>query len=523
MADGLHWYVSPEGSPRGMGSLESPWNLETALSHPEAVEPGDWIWVLPGEYCPRGPLQSKLKGTAAKPIVVRGLPGEEPPVIDFVRSRAPFALQIRGRHTWFWGLELTSSSSKRWADAPGAEADPRGVGILCEAEDGAKLIHLRVHDLGTSLFESKPSELEVYGCLFFNAYWDGPDRSHGPGLYVRNPAGAPRKRIENNVVFHHGRQGLQGFGSVPFANVDVVGNTFFNNGIARDGFHRNVMFGNASDEHRDVSFRDNVTYYPENPPAQLFNLFGGDGGCHNLELDGNTFAHLGRGAAKIQRCDGEQIENNRFIGWTELTTFGEEELFRGSDFRDRYPNNEYYGDDQAEPWGMWIFVRPSRYLPDRWDNRGQAHVAALNWDGQENVAVDFTDPEATGLVESGTTLEVRNCQNLDQRQEIDFEGGDWDLPMTVWNPAAPAGRDMSLDPLPDSTPEFGAFLVEWRIGESEPLTGPGWVPDPGAGLRPRRRWARRKKEWSGVVNEQRENDREERLLAWRAASLGKLT
>ena len=68
------FYVAPDGTPSGDGSINKPWNLQTALSQPAAVKPGDVIWVRGGTYV--GNFQSSLSGTANSPIVVREFSGE---------------------------------------------------------------------------------------------------------------------------------------------------------------------------------------------------------------------------------------------------------------------------------------------------------------------------------------------------------------------------------------------------------------------------------------------------------------
>src|SRR5438105_9846661 len=70
-------YVSPAGSPDGDGTLEKPWDLQTALYHPSTVQPGETIWVREGTYGNGTTIfYSRLVGTAAAPITVRQYPGE---------------------------------------------------------------------------------------------------------------------------------------------------------------------------------------------------------------------------------------------------------------------------------------------------------------------------------------------------------------------------------------------------------------------------------------------------------------
>ena len=66
------FYVSPSGN--GDGSIGNPWSLDTALSQPSAVHPGDTIWLRGGTYT--GIHTSYLNGSSTSPIIVRQYPGE---------------------------------------------------------------------------------------------------------------------------------------------------------------------------------------------------------------------------------------------------------------------------------------------------------------------------------------------------------------------------------------------------------------------------------------------------------------
>ena len=515
------WWVSADGSPAGRGTREEPWDIETALSHPSGVEPGDVIWVQGGVYRLARTLSSTLAGAAARPIVVRVEPGSRA-VLDFVNSVDRVCLHVQGAHTWYWGLEITNSSVVRWSEVEGTEGDPRGTGILSEGGPGTKYIHLRIHDVGGALFESQPSGLEIYGCLFFNSYWVAPDRSHGPGMYIRNQPAWPRKRIENNIVFQHGRHGLQGFGSVPFANFDVAKNIWFNNGIGPEGLHRNLMFGNASDQHLANVFEGNLTYFPAGGGSHQFNMFGGDGGCHGLTLRDNVLSAAGRIAVGVNKSDGEQFTGNRFVGALEFSSFDGEPQLTGEAFRLRFPENEFYGGGLAAASGVWVYVSPSAYLPDAWERRGMAHVAIYNWDLEATAPVDLSSVEGAGKIAAGTTVTVRPAQNPDEHVERLFDGSPIKVPMTGWTAAAPIGRDLSQNPLPPSFPEFGAFVLEWPVTGSPPaVPAPRLLDDPGQGLSPEEARIARDAAWRTSDPDEREQLRLERSFAWRMRTLGR--
>jgi len=71
---GLAFYVAPNGSPSGNGSITNPWNLQTALNQPPGVLPGTTIYLRGGTYT--GKFSSNLTGLLTLPITVRSYPGE---------------------------------------------------------------------------------------------------------------------------------------------------------------------------------------------------------------------------------------------------------------------------------------------------------------------------------------------------------------------------------------------------------------------------------------------------------------
>src|SRR5512132_2896252 len=106
-AEGAEFFVTPNASPGGAGSIKRPWSLAEALSNPSNVKPGDTIWLRGGTY--RGIFNSYLNGTAAAPIIVRQYPGERA-TVDGGTANTAALVTVWGSYTWFWGFELTSSS-----------------------------------------------------------------------------------------------------------------------------------------------------------------------------------------------------------------------------------------------------------------------------------------------------------------------------------------------------------------------------------------------------------------------------
>lgn len=513
--DGLSWYAASDGTASGIGSENDPWDLRSAMAGRSEIEPGDILWVRGGLYRLDSTLECSTAGTEERPVEVRGDPRDVRPVLEFTGLLDSAALHVTGEYVSLRRLELTGADEPRTTPIPGDAGDPRGRGLLVESGLGVRLIDLWVHDFGTSLFESRASGLEIYGCLFFNSYWDGPDRSHGPGLYLRNPEGAPRKRVENNCVFQHGRQGLQGFGSTPFANVDVVGNAFFNNGIADDGFHRNLMFGSGAPGHRDVVVADNWAYLAPGPvQGAEHNLFGGVAGSHGLRVEGNVFCQWGRPALKIAGAEGETIAGNTILGSAEFSTMDGSAAGGDAEFRQRYVDNDYFDE---RPKGIWTVLRGDDKAPDAFERTGRLLVFVLNWDLAEAAELELDGAtEGADVPEEGRQVRVSSVQDPEVYVLRYVSDGKVSVPMYGWGIKPPVGRDVELRPLPDALPEFGVFLIEWDVdGEATPRE-PLPLSDPGAGMPRTAARGARIAAWRIADQAEREQSKRERCRAWRA-------
>jgi hypothetical protein len=448
------FYAAPGGAPHNDGSRARPWDIVTAFAHPKAVLPGDTIWLLGGRYSIRETLVSSLQGRAGAPVIVRQASGERAMIDCADAIRGPTGgdcLLLRGHDAWYWGFEVMNSSPFRHASTAGSQADPRGLGIHSAAGAGTKLINLIVHDVGTTLFESQPSGIEISGMIAFNSGWDGPDRSHGPGFYIRNRQGWPSKLLRENILFQHYRQALQGFGSFDnvFSNFIVEGNVVFNNGVGADGFHRNLMFGNANSRHLNNAFLDNYTYYPPSGSGGSNMFASEEGGCQGLLLSGNVFAHgPDRKAVEINRCLDVVLRDNFFQGETVLRESDRLEEITGQAFAQRFPENRY----ETEPSGSLVRVRPNPYEPNR------AHIIVYNWEDRCEIDVDLSSLS----IPTGARYELRNVQDyFGEPLSGIYRGRDLSIPMHGWVPAKPAGDfDRAL---PETLPRFGAFVLTWRV------------------------------------------------------------
>jgi hypothetical protein len=141
---GQQWYVSPMGTSAGDGSIDKPWDMQTALSMPITIKPGDTIWIKGGTY--QAPLDNsqarvytnRLRGTATAPIIVRAALGERVTIQGGINDAITAPLSS---HTWYWGLEITSTTTR--LNTPAER--PGGINLYGA---GNRVINCVIHDAG---------------------------------------------------------------------------------------------------------------------------------------------------------------------------------------------------------------------------------------------------------------------------------------------------------------------------------------------------------------------------------------
>lgn len=463
---GRHFSVTPAGKPEGDGSTENPWDLSTALRRPEAVRPGDTIWLRDGVYGDgRTVFVSTLQGEPGKPIIVRQQPGE--------RARINGGVVVEGGYTWYWGFEVFSSVTDRTAGG----AVPHGF-VVNGPE--TKFINLVIHDTATGMGLWTPAEnAEVYGCLIYANGFQGSDRGHGHGIYTQNLNGT--KNLVDNVIFNQFAAGIHAYGSEKAAveGYHLEGNVIFNNGSIATGsaLVDNILFA-VGGSLGSIRLENNYTYMPaaagkgysrlgwtfgevDNRDAVVRGNYwiGGSAAIelwrwNLLEYTGNTAYSEASLVATLalapeQKTSSYLWDRNRYYG---------SELFRlngkNYNFADWKAASNLDRSSRAHagrPTGVWTFVRPNRY------ETGRGHIVIYNWDLRPEVAVDVS-----GLLNPGARFEVRDTENYFGEPVVSgvWNGGPVTIPMTGLR-IAPAAGDVPVPPV-HTAPEFGAFVVVSR-------------------------------------------------------------
>jgi MYXO-CTERM domain-containing protein len=448
-ARGAEWHVKPSGSSSGNGSALSPWDLRTALGGGGGkVGAGDTIWVHGGLYLNPAdgkdeiPWTSSIAGTSSQPIKVRAYPGEHP-VLDGASSQQNDILYVDGSHVWFWGLEIFSSSTKRYSASggsfpPTSEID-RGTCIGVTQDHtiaGLKFINCILHDgfVGYGNTSATSTSAELYGSVVYNNGWDASDRPHGHNLYLQNVAGNVRAQ-NANVIWGAFENLVQAYGTHNTDDFSFDSNIVF--GPEGGGF----LVGGALVSNNLVL--TNNCFYSDTVTAPLLDLgwHGYGAGLHNALVQKNTI---------LGKCEiyftGVGTADNTITGNTIYYAYQEGVV------PSQWPGNTWLS---SLPSGQQVVVIPNQY------EAGRANIAIYNWTATSSVSVDLSS-----VLKTGDRYEVIDAQNPSAMTASGtYAGpavvasgtysGPLSLPMTGLKAAQPVARGTRAH----TGSEFGAFIV----------------------------------------------------------------
>ncbi len=470
-----NFHVTTNGSSNGDGSLGSPWDLQTALNHPDKLHAGDTLLIHGGIY--RGNFVSSLKGTETDKIWVMAMPGDKV-VLD--GSTATMGVQqhvlfINGFHTVYKDLEITTNYinrvSTQTGNLPLDIIQVEGITIYGHHIDIVNcVIHNNLGD-GIGFWSSEEhSESEIYGCVIFANGFQNPNRGGGHQIYSQNRYGT--KYITDNLIFNGFDQGIQVYtegGSI--SGYHIEGNIIFNNGVLNRGsvLSRNILIGGVRPASRIV-LKNNVLYHSSNKNSSKANLqlgygvenkdavvlnniiVGGNAPFYlakpwrNLTVSSNTIINLSGTSNSVNANLGDDTSkvewnnNNYWQGGFNGTTFAEWKSTTRFDSISLFQN--------MLPVKNQIVVRPNKY------EVGRAHVAILNWEKKNEVEVDLSS-----VLSAGADYKIYDAQNINGSPVAKgrWNGGLIRFPMNVKSIMPPNGN-VPTKPVHTDI-EFGAFLV----------------------------------------------------------------
>ena len=432
--DHAGFFVSPSGSSTADGSIDHPWDLNTALANSSGrIQPGDTVWLRGGTYA--GNFRSMLNGTASQPIVVRQYPGERAIVDGRTGSTTASTWYVGGQYSEYWGFELVNSDPNRVLSSTGRRYD-----VVANYASHTKYIDLVIHDGGVAFYNESPYyDVEIVGCIIYNEGWQGPDRGHGHAIYLRSNTGPVTAR--DNIMFNQFGYGVHVFtnpGEGQLDNIHLDGNVSFNNGtLSNNSNSSNILFG-GDDYSTGGVLQNNMTY--ESPGVPGPNMQVGYGATVNGTVQmSNNYVAAGGTVLNVGYWTSFSANGNQLIGTGQILQINDPSISSGT----------FTGQTQsAMPTATKVVVRPNPY------EQGRANIVVYNWGQQSSVSVDLTN-----IVPLGAQYQIRNVQDWFGTPVVSgtYNGGFVTIPMRSVAPPIPIG--MSSSRAPSTGTAFNTYVV----------------------------------------------------------------
>ena len=466
------YYVSPSGSSGNNGSYNNPWTLAYALSGAGGrVQPGDTVWMRGGTY--RGSFRSTVSGAAGRPVVIRQFPGERAVIDGNGTASGTSVFYVGGQHTVFWGFEITNSNTMRITSST---ANNVRNNVVSNYASNNTYLNLVVHDGGVAFYnEPSASNVQVIGCIFYNNGWQGPDRGHGHGIYIKSYNGPVV--VRDNIIFNQFGYGVHAYtnaGSGKLNNIRFDGNVSFNNGtLSTTGASSNFLLG-GDDTATGDEVVNNFTYM--SPGISVTNVKIGYSTTRNGSVSvANNYFVGGSTVLEMGYWSSATVSSNMILGSSTMVRLNDSDRSGKS-----WSNNEHYRDPNSTSWRFgsssynfsnWtstsgytgsdqarsgtptstrVFVRPNI------NEHGRANIIVYNWGRLGSVSADLG-----GIVPVGATYEIRNVQDLYGSPVVSgrYSGGSVSIPIVSVAPPTPVGYASRS---PRTGPDFDVFVVTIR-------------------------------------------------------------
>jgi len=273
------YHVYPEhhektpGTTLGDGSLQHPWDLQTALGQKsEVVNGDDIIWLHEGVY--NGRYISNLSSTVqGKNITVMPFQKNKVVLNGNLTSKRSYILEVRGKQVTFKDLEITflGGFSRDQKDPNFQKVE----GVSHSSGVGCKFINLIIHDIPGTGFGSwkQTADSEINGCMIYNNGYYSNKRGSGVGIYVQNSSEKFRL-IKNNIIFNNYYKGIEVWSDNRNAseayvkNIILENNVIFNSalvtGIPRDNLIIATNDNNGVNIAKNIKVVNNILYHNTN-------------------------------------------------------------------------------------------------------------------------------------------------------------------------------------------------------------------------------------------------------------------
>ncbi len=421
---GNEYFASPTGSNDGSGTIEDPWDLQTAFNKSTVIQPGDILWLRDGVYGTGGStlFYTKLNGTATQPIIIRQYPGERATINGGIVAQSSTNPTYTSSYNWFWGFEITNTSLNRMVTP---EERSTGLNLLTQ---GHKAINLVINNTGHPGigFWRPVTEGEIYGSIFwgtgiYDTAYPGYSGNRGSAIYAQNEVGT--RFIEDNISFRTFTTGMKAYTVNSFINgFNFIGNTIF------DTPEWLLFVSSDHNPARDLVIKNNMLYRNKHDPNQT--LQAGATDMINARIEDN---YIVGGKSDLYSLSAKKWENLSVINNTIIGSKALSEYLPNQNISSiLWNNNSYFGGTYSPkqfnfdgtfynfenwknmsnfdasstytaefPTGQQIFVRKNKYEPKR------ANITIYNHGMAPTAIVDLS-----AILVRGDKYEIRDAQNF---------------------------------------------------------------------------------------------------------------
>ncbi len=256
------YHVFTNGKTSGNGSLENPWDLQTALSQkPEVVNGDDTIWLHQGIYT--GRFRSTIKSTKEnKYVTVAAFNNEKVILNGNVDSKEEAVLTVTGKQVIFRDFEITwlGNFSRNENDKDFKAC----AGITHTSGEDCRFYNLIIHDnpgLGMGSWKHSGGTIIENCMIYHNGFVAKDGKGRGEGIYVQNKSDKIRL-IKNNIIFANFYKGIEVWSAGRNAdfqfvkNINLENNIIFNSGLPSGYTYDNVIV--ASDDRNGINIANNI-------------------------------------------------------------------------------------------------------------------------------------------------------------------------------------------------------------------------------------------------------------------------
>jgi len=500
------FHVFPEnhkktpGTNTGNGSLQNPWNLQTALNQDsKSVNGGDIIWLHGGVY--NGRYSSSLNcKTANKFITVSAYKNDRVILNGNVPSKEQQTLSIRGGQVIYKNFEIT------WLGTYSRNKNDKNfirtiAGINHLSGRNCKFINIKIYNnpgLGFGSWKSTGGTLITECFVFNNGVINEKGRGAGEGFYVQNKSEEERI-IKNNIIFNNYYKGIEVWSAGRDAdfeyvkNITLDNNVIFNSGLpANNHTVDNIIVAsddrNAINIAKNITVKNNILYHNTdyknnqvNGDAPSLTIgFYHKAPVENVVVKSNII--LGRNnALRILYAKSLIFTNN--IVYTGYVNFTNSVFELANNKNWKFSKNSYY----SKKNGVFRVPSDKNYTFTEWKskfnidtNSERKHISAFNLNNvlnitkseykadqyrvvlfnklEQNVAVDFSRFE----IKNGNTYTITDVENLENvlKSGVLNEDSKIIVPMQAINPS----EIKTLN-------NFGVYIIEFNKPEINKKVG----------------------------------------------------